>query len=35
MEIFILFSNALDLLMHGNLLGEDHEESPLCRGEEL
>lgn len=35
MELLVLFFDALDLFMHGSLLGEDYEESPLCRGEEL
>ena len=31
----ILLFDALDLFMHGNFLGEDHEEGSLCGGEEL
>lgn len=35
MELLILFFDALGMLMHGDILGEDNEESPLCRGEKL
>ncbi len=34
-EILLLFSDAMDGLMHGNILGENDEESAICRGEEL
>ena len=34
-ELLVLFLDALGMLMHGNFLGEDNEESPLCRGEKL
>ena len=34
-ELLILFLDALGMPMHGNILGKDNEESPLCRGEEL
>jgi hypothetical protein len=35
MGMLVLCFNALDLLMHGYLLSEDDEESPICRSEEL
>ena len=34
-ELLILFLDALGMPRHGNILGKDNEESPLCRGEEL
>ncbi|KAJ6734234.1 INTEGRAL MEMBRANE HRF1 FAMILY PROTEIN [Salix purpurea] len=33
--ILLLHFDAMFLLMHGNFLGEDDEESTFCRGEEL
>lgn len=35
MEILVLFFDAVDVLMHGSIFGEDNEESSFCRGEEL
>lgn len=32
-ELLLLFADSLDMHVHGNLLGEDNEESPLCRDE--
>lgn len=34
-EIHVLRADAVDLLVHGNLSGEDHEASSVCGGEEL
>lgn len=34
-ELLILLFDAMDVLVHGHLLGEDYEESSFCRGEEL
>lgn len=35
MELFLLLFDAVDMLVHGNILGEDDEESSLCRGEDV
>lgn len=33
--LLLLLFDAMDLFMHGDFLGEDDEESALCRGPEL
>ena len=34
-ELFVLLFDAMDVLMHGNFLGKDNEESPFCGGEDI